>query len=193
MVRNWSPEGALDSWKALDASKNIARLQHRFDTFPDGYLPENPGLVVDVAGGAFGGALHIYRAGQRRVLADLLVDEFITMDRFAQQFALDGIEPIKAEFTKLPFDDNSVDVLFTWEVYDHADDEDHFFAGIDEALRVLKGVWFLYHPVRTIATPGHPTMVTGERIASRINPVWEHWSVDPETPSTREYWAIVKK
>lgn len=171
----WTPEYELEYWAGIDPKEYIAGLTRKYKRFNID-LPDNPELVVDVGGGKFGGALHLYRAGQRRVMVDLLADDF----------NVHGIECINSDFTNLPFDDKSVDVLFTWEVYDHADDEQHFWEGIDEALRVLKGTWLFQHRLRPQPIIGHPTTISVGPIAKRIRPVWEH-------ATSGEYFAIVQK
>jgi len=52
----------------------------------------------------------------------------------------------------------SADVIFAWNVYDHARSQSHFIIGVDEAKRILKpgGLMFASFPMRNKPRNGHP-------------------------------------
>lgn len=170
----WTPEYELEYWAGVNEEDYLESLRRKYEAIGvKSYLPDNPELVVDIGGGRYGGGLHCYKGGKRRVLVDRI------------DFKIDGIETIQADFSDLPLDDNSVDVLFTWEVYDHADNEEHYFAGLNEAMRVLKGIWFFQHRLRIKPIGGHPTNISANAIRKHIKPIREKLT-------SSEYHAIIR-
>ena len=136
----------------------IRRVHGNFDV--DKYAPPDPQLVVDVGGGLYGGALLLYKGGKRRMLVDYCVDEYIKLKTLP-----DDVEARRADFRDLSIlADNSVDVLFAYEVLDHAHDIFHFDKGQAELCRILSptGVMFFQHRLRHKPIIYHPVNVTEE-------------------------------
>ena len=73
---------------------------------------------------------------------------------------------MRGDFGDLPIGDAVADVVFAWEVLDHALTNNHFNAGVRELCRVLKpgGLMFFNHPLHDEPKPGHTVIKTKEDI-----------------------------
>jgi ubiquinone/menaquinone biosynthesis C-methylase UbiE len=118
-------------------------------------------ISIDVGGGKYGGALYFFNLANKRILVDKLASTF------KKEVKLKNIEYVNSDFSKLPFGDNSIDIIFAWEVLDHANSKQHFKEGQHELVRVLKkdGLLFFQNPMRLKPTDNHPvTMSVSEVI-----------------------------
>jgi SAM-dependent methyltransferase len=124
-------------------------------------------VAVDIGGGAFGGALHYIRESSRQaILVDALAPEFRAMGKLPPH-----IDSITADFDDIPLKDEIADVLFAWNVFDHATSNEHFILGMLEAKRLLKpgGLFFGSFPLRTKPSNGHPVTLTEELVMRQLN------------------------
>jgi SAM-dependent methyltransferase len=146
--------------------------------------------VIDIGGGMYGGALQFFKGGENRLLFDYLADVYVDRKKLPTD-----IKAVKGNFDKLPFPDNSVDVIFAWEVLDHALTKDHFIRGQKEIVRVLKndGLLFFNHPIPQRKKKGHTIIVNPNQI---LNGFKDLQLVNPTTSLTRkhvEFCAIFTK
>ena len=163
----WTPEFELDYWTQHDNEtylNDIERLHKVFDidsATKKSLVLQDPGIVLEVGGGKMGGELQFYKHGKRRILFDKLADTFKEMGNVP-----DDVECITGDFDNIPLPDDSVDVIFAWEVLDHAISKEHYTNGQKELTRVLKpdGILFFNHPLRKFPTLGHNVVVDEQEI-----------------------------
>lgn len=164
ILKNWTKQHAMDYMTAHPDSFYLAKLGERYQGFHvDRWLKARPcDLVVDIGGGVLGGALAVTSIGKRRMLIDYCADEYKKIGKLPE-----GVETIRADFAKLPLDDNTVDILFAWEVLDHAVTKKHFDKGQKELVRVLKpgGIMFFFHPLRSKPKNCHTVIKTEAEIS----------------------------
>ena len=89
------------------------------------------------------------------------------MDKYLEKGTVPfGMDCIKSDFSDIPLSDNLVDVLFAWEVLDHALTSNHFDKGVSELCRVLKpgGLLFFSHPLHNEPKLGHVVIKNSEEI-----------------------------
>jgi len=160
MPEKWTKEHAMDYMTAHPDGFYLAKLNERYQGFRVDYWIRNQpaDLVVDVGGGVLGGALALTGIGKKRILIDYCADEYEKIGKLPK-----NVKAVQADFAELPLEDNSVDILFAWEVLDHALTDEHFVKGQNELVRVLKpgGLMFFFHPLRSKPKKGH-TVVKGE-------------------------------
>lgn len=120
--------------------------------------------VMDVGGGKFGGALRCYTGTGFKILVDVLGDEFDALGKLPMDVTV-----CISDFNRIPFSDGAIDVLFAWEVLDHALTWAHFEQGQKELVRLLApgGLLFVHVPLRAqpdsfhIATPDAQEIMQG--------------------------------
>jgi len=162
--KSWTPEFELVYWTAHEDEfylKDVERLHKLFNV--DKIIKERFGdcqvqSVIDVGGGAYGGELYFYKDGAiDRILYDYIADEYERMGKVPT-----GIKCVKGDFATIPYPDNSFDVVFAWEVLDHALSVGHFKRGQAELIRILKpnGLMFFNHPLFSKPKPGHTIVLT---------------------------------
>lgn len=173
----WSKKTELAYWTAHDKSFHDANILKKYQFFDvDSYysgqeFEDVVDLAVDIGGGMFGGALQFFFKAKRYILVDALAKEFRILGR------LNGsIDSVTANFDDTPLIDNIADVVFAWNVYDHADDMEHFTEGVFEAMRILKpgGLFFGAFPMRKQPNDNHPVCITP-------NDIYEVFSLFPTT------------
>lgn len=161
---SWTPAFELEYWMAHEDAFYLQSVQTKWDLFGVGSLL---GLetVVDVGGGKFGGALGLVEHGPRKFLADALADTFAKWGGLPADVC-----PVGCDFGDLHLESGTVDVLFAWNVYDHADNDGHFQQGLCEAVRVLRdgGLFLGTFPLRVSPTRGHPICLTEARVRAGL-------------------------
>ena len=156
MTAKWTPESEL-YYKTNCTKKHLVegQIKPRYDFFEVDKVvgDKNVDVVIDVGGGPHGGAMFYYKGGIKRVLFDSLADKYfyLALER------PDDIEFVKGDFGDIPFADSFADVIFAWEVLDHALSLDHFRAGQNELVRILAkdGLLFFAVPIRGKEEPHH--------------------------------------
>ena len=153
MAKKWNPKFELHYQTHCTKEHLVdVQIKPKYDLFDVDTVIKNAfrdrliNIVVDVGGGPHGGALFYCLKGKRRVLFDYLCDEYYKMNVEHP----DNIEFVQGDFKKIPFEDSSVDIVFAWDVLDHAVSSDHFKAGQKELVRILakKGILFFSVPIR---------------------------------------------
>jgi SAM-dependent methyltransferase len=163
MANDWTPQFEMDYWTAHPDEFYRHRVQIKWDLFGAGGLlgklqAQRPlRLAVDIGGGKLGGALPLVAYPCDKLLLDALADRFAALGTLPA-----GIQYATCDFADLPVAALSVDVLFAWNVYDHARNMSHFWFGMREAIRVLRqgGMFLGTFPLRQQACKGHPLCLT---------------------------------
>ena len=163
----WSPDFELDYWRAhkkqfyLDDVERLHKLFHVDELISARFAHTTVKDVLDVGGGAYGGELYFYKGGTNRVLFDYLADQYEQMGTVPS-----GVKCVKGDFGKMPFKDNSFDIIFAWEVLDHALSVGHFKRGQAELVRILKpnGILFFNHPMFSEPKRGHTVVLSKDEI-----------------------------
>lgn len=114
-------------------------------------------LAVDIGGGRFGGALRRFTQANQHILVDALAPEFRKLGDLPV-----CVDSITADFANIPLKTECADIVFAWNVYDHANNNLHFEEGVFEALRILKtgGLFFGSFPLRKVPNNNHPVCLT---------------------------------
>lgn len=149
----WTKEFELGYWNKQTAKADAVKMQGALQGFPAKFFKHlEPTVVADVGGGRYGGALQVYTKGQSRLVIDKLGSEFDELGDLPV-----GVNAIACDFSEIPLPDNHVDVLFAWEVFDHANTMEQFVAGMRECQRILApgGAFLLFHLVRPKPQTGH--------------------------------------
>jgi len=180
----WTPKYELEYWTAHEKQfylKDIERLHKLFNVTKiiEDYFQNIPiSNVLDVGGGAYGGEFNFYSGGTDRILFDYLADTYEEMGNVPN-----GVKCVKGDFGKMPFNGNSFDIIFAWEVLDHALSVGHFQRGQSELTRILKphGLLFFNHPLYARSRKGHTVILSREEVLlgfseleNRINVVNTH-------------------
>ena len=163
-VSRWTPAHEMIYWDAGKDDFYIDNVTQKSLIFNvEHYLHMHYGsdnfnelIAVDIGGGAFGGALRFTQGFGASILVDKLIPQYEEMGKLPN-----WVETVAADFEKVPLLDNSADVVFAWNVYDHARSQSHFIIGVDEAKRILKpgGLFFGSFPMRDKPKNGHPYRV----------------------------------
>ena len=83
-------------------------------------------LVLDAGSGAGYGSVYLKRGGAKQVVAGDISTSAIGKGK--KIFPKEGVEFIIFDTTKLPFKDNSFDVVVSFEVIEHLRDYQHFLS-----------------------------------------------------------------
>ena len=165
----WSPEFEMKYWNARNDDdgfyiKDIKRLYDEFDV--DKFIVDNIDTstiknVVEVGGGAYGGALRFFPLSVKKYAIDLSMDLFLKKGKIPK-----SISCIKADFSDIPINSGTAEVVFAWEVLDHALTDNHFYAGIDELCRIMRpgAVLFFNQPLHSEPRNGHTVVKTKAEI-----------------------------
>ena len=163
----WCPKFELEYWNSAkriekDFIKDVQDLYEIFNV--EGVVNSfstKPSTIVDVGGGAYGGALRFCSFGEQKILFDYLANEFISMGHLPKD-----IKIIQGDFRHITLPNNYADVVFAWEVLDHALTNEHFKQGQKELIRILKpqGVLFFNQPLLNLPKPGHIIIKTKDEI-----------------------------
>ena len=157
---NWTKEFELEYWTAHKDEEYLTRCENKYKIFDiDGYFDKKVDLAVDVGGGKFGGALYYFKRAKRKVLIDALAKEYIQMNTIPED-----VIALSSDFSSLPLEDNSVDVLFAWSVLCHSLTKEHFYKGQAELVRVLKGLLFFEQRLLKKPCQGHTLVLSKEEI-----------------------------
>ena len=167
VLDKWSPDFELKYWKSHDDEFHIRDIKRVYDAFNvDEVVAKyvdsfKINTVVEVGGGAYGGALRLFPIASEKYSIDLAMDKFLKMNKIPL-----GINCIKSDFTELPINTNSTDVVFAWEVLDHALTPKHFDDGVNELCRIMKSgaLLFFNHPLHDTPKPGHTVLKTREDV-----------------------------
>jgi len=152
----WNKDFELDYWKSHNDEFHLPRLEQEYIGFGvdavlnDFIFSKNKtiNIMMDIGGGPYGGVFQFCEfKAKRKVLVDILCDDYINLGHLPHD-----METCTADFSKIPFLDNSIDVLFSWAALDHALSWKHFQEGQAELVRLLapKGILFLHIPIRTV-------------------------------------------
>lgn len=171
VMGKWSPDFEMKYWVGHEGEHYIKDTKRLYDKFSvdkvveDNLTDENIRIVVEIGGGAYGGALRFFKKGIERYSIDLAMDRFAKMDQIPL-----GINCIKSDFSNIPINSGCADVVFAWEVLDHALTQRHFDKGIDEICRIMKpgGILFLNHPIREKQKNGHHILVPVELVIGKL-------------------------
>lgn len=173
-MKQWTKEFALKYMTAHPDEFYLNKLQHRFNVFDVKNVCQkhfkafkNIESVCDIGAGVLGGALVLFPYGNKRTVTDLLIDKYVEIDKLPT-----GIWEDNSDFSNLSYyNDNSQDVVFSWEVLDHARDLQHFIDGQKELVRILKpdGLLFFYIPLRKMPKNAHLIVRTEEQILNEFS------------------------
>ena len=107
---------------------------------------------------------HTYK---QAILVDALALEFRQMGKLPPH-----IDSIAADFDNIPLKDELADIVFAWNVFDHANSSAHFITGMLEVKRLLKpgGLFFGSFPLRKQSKPGHPITLTERHVMRQLQP-----------------------
>lgn len=172
-LESWNPKFELDYWNSENRDDSfylydIERL-HKFFKVNDVvnlcFQEREIKIVVDIGGGAYGGELNFFKRGKKRFLFDILCNEYLKMGKLPKD-----IDCVNGDFASIPFVSNSIDVIFAWEVLDHALSPEHFEQGQEEMFRILKskGLLFFNHPLVSVPKAGHIVIKTKEEIIKKF-------------------------
>lgn len=173
----WTPEFGLEYWKAEDDHYYIENLREKSLIFNvDYFLRRNFGgafgnnvkdlIAVDIGGGAYGGALRFCQEFGESILVDKLAPQYREMGKLPN-----WVDTVTADFEKIPIQGKTVDVVFAWNVYDHARSKSHFIIGMMEAKRLLKpgGLFFGSFPMLSRPREGHPVCIEEYMIERQLH------------------------
>ena len=166
-MHKWSKKFELQYWNAEADQYYIDNLRQKYSFFDvDNFIDENVNLAIDIGGGKFGGALYLFRDARRSILVDLLANEFRKTGKLPEH-----VEIIASDFSDIPLDSFCANVIFAWNVYDHANNEKHFISGMLEVKRLLKpnGLFFGSFPLRLRSRNGHPFCITEKMISQQFD------------------------
>jgi SAM-dependent methyltransferase len=166
----WNKDSELLYWDAESDEYYLNRLKTKYDNFSVNaliyeYFAGRPiRNVFDIGGGKFGGALYFYKGEGKKVLIDVLGNEFVARGKIPPDVLV-----CVSDFIQIPFVDESADIVFAWEVLDHALTWSHFQHGQKELARLLApgGLLFFHVPIRVepdslhIATPNADEIMLG--------------------------------
>ena len=167
MLGKWSPDFEMEYWNNHDDEFYIDDIRRVYNAFEvDKIIVENMDTlsiktVMEVGGGAYGGALRFFPFTSEKYSIDLAMDKFLEKGKVPL-----GMNCIKSDFANLPFNDSVADVVFAWEVLDHALTPNHFDKGVAELCRIMKpgALLFFNHPLHDKPKPGHTVIKTSEDI-----------------------------
>lgn len=145
-VWDQAPSGAL--WRRHCDAVNTRLLQR---WLPDPALPVDQALKTDLFEEAFGEGLYpLLRSRARNVWG---VDVSPHTVRLAQERCGDGLQGISADVRRLPFADNSFDVVVSTSTLDHFDTLTDVAAGLRELRRVLRPTGELLLTLDNLSNP----------------------------------------
>lgn len=158
----WSGDSALKEQQERSIEFDIQDLNQKSEFlqvekyFKNRFGSFQPDCIVDIGGGFRGGALSLFRGAKHSILVDKIGQELTKLGQMPEH-----VEVNTADFAKLPLPDGCAEVVFAWEVFDHAYNKDHFRQGFIEAVRILKlgGLLFLVLPLRYQPRDGHPVCI----------------------------------
>jgi len=171
-VDPWTPEQELLYWNGHDDDFFLENLKEKslifnVDLFLEDLTSNDSEIVaVDIGGGAYGGALQFAKEFNESILVDKLAPNYREMGKLPK-----WVDTVTADFEKIPLQDSSADVIFAWNVYDHARSQAHFIIGVDEAKRILKpgGLFFGSFPMRQEPKNGHPYCVKEQLVERQFH------------------------
>ncbi|KKN75721.1 hypothetical protein LCGC14_0378250 [marine sediment metagenome] len=180
----WTKEHELAYWNAESDDYYLANIRQKYKLFnvdrvtkdwsgmPDDCMTHLK-TAIDIGGGAYGGALYYFGNNsdkamikvQHRILIDALTPEFRAMGKVPAY-----IDSITADFDNIPLKDEVADLLFAWNVFDHATSNEHFILGMFEVKRLLKpgGLFFGSFPLREQPSNGHPVTLTEQLVMRQL-------------------------
>lgn len=196
VVEKWSEYSESCYWNGFSKEKIMNDIKRKYEYFNvKKYINFVPDTVLDIGGGPYGGALCFYPDGVDRVVLDLLIDS----DKVTQDLPL-NVRGIKSSFCSLPFENNSVDIIFCWEALDHCDNLVDFKRAQQEMVRVLskKGVLFFEMPIRPVAIANHPIsleIISRNEVVAGFKGLNVSWRVDsgPMFGSPPPIMLVMKK
>ena len=157
-MKEWTKEFELDYWQSHDVDFYHDSVKLKWDLFGAEqalrvlFHNERIDMAIDIGGGRVGGALGFIEA-ENKLLVDALVDEFAVMGDLPI-----GVVGYCCDFARIALSSSIADVVCAWNVFDHAQNMDHFYQGVQEAIRLLKdgGVFLGTFPLRSQPREGHP-------------------------------------
>lgn len=173
-MRLWTKDHELAYWNAESDDYYLANVLQKDQLFDvSGFISLRFGLLekraeltaVDIGGGAYGGALYFMPRVNQSILVDALAPEFRSMGKLPSY-----IDSITADFDNIPLKDEIADIVFAWNVFDHAANSGHFIIGMLEVKRLLKpgGLFFGSFPLRTEPSNGHPVTLTEQLVMRQL-------------------------
>lgn len=165
----WTKDFEMEYWLAEKDDYYLDNLRIKYQLFEvDKYLDKSINTAVDIGGGKFGGALYLFRDANRSILIDLLCSKYKNLGCLPKH-----IEMLENDFSTLSLEDDTADVVFAWNVYDHASNLNHFNTGVSEAIRILKdkGLFFGSFPLRKSPKPGHPLCISKESVLNQLKDI----------------------
>lgn len=188
-LRYWTAESAdyyLDNIKQKYSLFNVNEfITLRFGQHQDALID----TAIDIGGGAYGGALCITeRLVKQAILVDALTPEFRAMGNIPLY-----IDSITADFNNIPLKREIADIVFAWNVFDHATNNAHFIIGMDEVKRLLKpgGLFFGSFPLRKQPSSGHPVTLTEQLVMRQLKKFDILWTFKVHEPVYRDKTLFV--
>lgn len=155
-MKKWTCEYEINYWDTVSDDECKHKIKKKYDYFKVEeiilkYFNGTPNVAIDIAGGMWGGALQFFNA-KHKILVDYLADKFKNEGKLPKD-----VEIFNNTFCNLPFENNSVDVIFCWEALDHCNNITEFKTAQKEILRVLSkgGILFFEMPMRKSQINGH--------------------------------------
>lgn len=188
--KTWSGDFEIAYWNSHPDDfyvKDILRLHEYFDVenkINEYFGDSEPEIVVDVGGGAFGGEFQFYKRGQNRILVDILCSQFGKLGKLPGD-----LKTFPNDFAEICLADKSIDIVFAWEVLDHATSDEHFNRGQQELCRILKpgGLLFFNQPIRSKMKPGHTVIFNEQWIKEGFKDLEIlEWRINRETAKVPE-------
>lgn len=198
-MEKWNPEYEMKYWNGVTDGGCRNKIMAKFNYFDvNGVVRDHfegsPRVAIDIAGGMWGGALQFFDA-ERKILVDYLAEEFVRMGKMPPD-----VEAIGGSFCDLPLEDESADIVFCWEAFDHCNSIEDFSMAQKEVVRVLSkgGILFFEMPIRPRAIDGHPISlenVSRDGIVSGFGELTIIRRVDkgPEFESPSPIMLVMKK
>ena len=181
---------AVEYWKNVNVQDQLERLKDKYDIFNVEKWAENSNfsMIVDVGAGGLGGIFQCIQ-GRNNIVVDIAAESFREMGNLPV-----GLAVMETDFSEIHLSNGSVDLLFAWEVLDHAFNEVHFRQGQEEFVRVLKpgGFLFFNHLFRDksidfhLLGPSYESVIVGFR---KLRLVWEEFRAVNDS----EWYAIYRK
>jgi len=123
----------VERGKPADYGQEIVKRRSRITA---SFVPLAGRRVLDIGAGNGAQTFTLLEYGCSVVACDIAPEGLALLSQFARENALDSVTPVLCDGARLPFPDESFEVVVSYAVLEHVVDE---ITGLREILRVLKG------------------------------------------------------
>lgn len=170
-MKPWTKEFELEYWKAHGQDVYEYSVKLKWSLFAVDYvlhmLNPEPKCAIDIGAGAYGGALRYLRYVDRKIMLDACSKEYVSMGNMPAD-----VETYTYDFTStVAHFEDVADVLFAWNVFDHANTLVDFIKGVKNCIAMLigEGLFFGSFPMRKESCDGHPVTLSASQILHTLH------------------------